>query len=666
MVAFLLSDIEGSTRLWAADPDAMSASLKTHDSVLREAIGSHGGVVFATGGDSFAAAFGAASAAVDAARDAQAALSSADWPGPELRVRIGIHVGEAEERGGDYFGPVVNTTARVEAAGHGGQILITDAVLVVVATDDVTDLGSHRLRDLPEPIHLFQLGSGEFGALRGVQGARDSLPSRRTRLIGRDKEVGELVGLLRSGRIVTVVGPGGIGKTSLAVEAAGKVSGLFPAGAHFVDLASVTDGADVVGAVCRGVRLAAGATPYDELVSFLSGSAALLVIDNCEHVIDDAAEVIDRLLGDLETVSILATSREHLDLDGEQILALGSLEPGGSSAARLFVERVVAVRPDFDPDEHDLAGISKICARLDGLPLAIELAAGRARTMSLAEIEDRLDDRFSLLAGGKRGKLRRQQTLGATLDWSIELLEPEEADLLARLAVYVSGFDTEGAEAVMPAATGDITELVASLAAKSLVQRIADEGSRARYRILETVREWGMEDLSRLQLLREVRDLHAQRYLNAHLQLDVIDLNSYSTALRWEPELADLVAAMTHLCDDDPMGVAIMAAPHGRQFAEDGYGTLALEMLDAGRAAASGGREAQLWQTHRSMQMMMGLEGFYDSWVLPAAVVGLVESLVPPAADLNSSMLRAFGLQNACLSYFHLGRCEEALSAFTE
>jgi predicted ATPase len=565
----------------------------------------------------------------------------------------------------------------------------------------VVDLGSHQLRDLPERLQLFQLGSGEFAALRGVEGARDSLPSRRTRLIGRDREVGEIVGLLGSSRLVTIVGPGGIGKTSAALETAGKVSGSFPGGAHFVDLATVTDGDDVVGAVCRGIQLVVGAAPYDELVAFLTDSEVLLVVDNCEHVIDDAASVVDRLLSDLPGLRVLATSREHLDLDGEQVLALGPLAVDGASAAtRLFVERVVAVRADFDPDDDDLKRIASICGRLDGLPLAIELAAGRARTMSLAEIEERLDDRFSLLAGGRRGKFRRQQTLRATLDWSIELLDPEEAELLARLAVYVSGFDFEGAEAVMPFATGRVSDLVASLAAKSLAQRVADEGERARYRLLETVREWGLEELARRSLLREARDLHARRYIDAHAHLDLYDLGSVSTSRRWEPELPDLVAAMVHLREDDPVGVAIVVVPYDNTLAEHGYGALALEILAEGRAAAPPERTALLWTTRRTMQMMMGvggfldrdadpapaddgspewrwlvggaeheyagLEGWYATWLAPGAVAETVESLEPPEADVDSLMLRSFALSNACLANFHLGRCDAALEAWRE
>jgi class 3 adenylate cyclase len=296
VVTFLFTDVEGSTRLWAADSDAMSASLRVHDDVLRDAIESRGGYVFTTAGDSFAAAFSQASAAVEAAVAMQAELAVVEWPGPALRIRIGLHLGEAEERGGDYFGPVVNASARVEAAGHGGQIVVTAPVQSVVAHDDVVPLGEHQLRDLPEPLELFQIGAGEFPPLRGLGGAQDHLPTLRSRLLGRDREVGELARLLETERLVTLVGPGGIGKTSVAIETAGKLSERYPGGVHFVDLAAVTEGDGVVGAVCRGVQIVATTSPYEQLVEFLSANATLLVVDNCEHLIDDAAEIVDRLL----------------------------------------------------------------------------------------------------------------------------------------------------------------------------------------------------------------------------------------------------------------------------------------------------------------------------------------------------------------------------------
>ena len=324
-VTFLFTDVEGSTRLWAADKEAMSASLLVHDAILRGAIEGRGGYVFTTAGDSFAAAFGRASDAVNAAVAIQAGLAAAQWPGPVLKVRMGLHLGEAEERGGDYFGPVVNTTARVEAAGHGGQTLLTEPVRIAAGVSDVTDLGVHQLRDVDEPMRLFQVGGGVFGALRGLVGVRDSLPARRTRLLGRDTAIAQLRPLLGSERLVTLVGPGGIGKTSLAVETVGQLSGQFVGGVHFADLASITNPDDITAAICRGVQLVVTTAPYEQLVSFLRRAACLVIIDNCEHLIDAAAEMIDRLLSDVASLTLLATSREHLDVDGERVVRVEPL-----------------------------------------------------------------------------------------------------------------------------------------------------------------------------------------------------------------------------------------------------------------------------------------------------------------------------------------------------
>ena len=432
-VTFLFTDVEGSTRLWAADAAAMSASLLVHDSILREAIEAGGGYVFTTAGDSFAAAFSKASDAVNAAERIQARLADAAWPGPALRVRIGVHLGEAEERGGDYFGPVVNTTARVEAAGHGGQTLITDTVRVA-ARVEATDLGVHRLRDVDEPMHLFQIGDGVFPALRALDNAPETnLPARPNRLIGRAAEVAEARRLLTSHRLVTLSAVGGSGKTRLAIAVGEEELHHRSGGVWFVDLTSVMNPDEIAAAVAgaTGLRLTSGDATA-QVVAFFADKAALVILDNCEHVIDGCAEFVEAMLASPGATAMLATSREALDVDGERVMGLGSLATldgegtagATSPAVELFVERAIAIDPGFTMSDDDAPIVAELCARLDGMPLAIELAAARVTVMSPAELLSGLDDRFNLLSGGRRRQ--RQRTLEATLDWSYDLLDAEQ------------------------------------------------------------------------------------------------------------------------------------------------------------------------------------------------------------------------------------------------
>lgn len=694
VVTFLFTDVEGSTQLWAADADAMDASLRMHDEIIRRTVESNGGFVFTTAGDSFAVAFAQASAAVDAAVAAQDALAAAQWPGPALKVRMGVHLGEVEERGGDYFGPVVNACARVEDAGHGGQVLITDAVRVVIDRDDVRELGSHQLRDLPHPMPLYQVGEGDFGSLRGLVGVRDSLPVRRTRLIGCDNAIAELRPLLLTERLVTLVGPGGIGKTSLAIETAGRLSAEFSGGVHFADLATVSDPGDIVAAICRGVQLAVTTAPYEQLTQFLSSTDNLIIVDNCEHLIDAVSDLVDRLLDDVPTLRLLATSREHLDLDGERVVRVAPLPSDvGGAAVRLFVERVVASSPEFDPSPADLERISAICARLDGLPLAIELAAGRARTMSIAEIESGLADRFALLAGGRRGKLRRQQTIRATINWSIELLEPIERTVLSRLAVFTGPFSSAGVAAVSghtPAATSDV---LASLTAQSLVQRAADVAGEARFRLLETIREWGLEDLTRHGVLGDVRDLHAQWHLSLAESLTPMEFIAFVS--EGEEATVDAIAAAAHLGDTDPEGAAILLGPHMRSLAETGSAAMVQALQRASRAAGWTRVPCRQWVAEHHLQMDLmqgfpfddpppdddgsfewrylvggapfddcGMVGWYRTWLTPERVVRNARASAPVGSGTDASLIRAFGLANAVIAFTHLGYFDEAIEAF--
>jgi class 3 adenylate cyclase len=383
-VTFLFTDIEGSTQRWESAPETMPAALERHDAIMRSAIDSHDGYIFATGGDGFAVAFSRAGSAASAARVAQSVLASEPWPdGARICVRMALHTGEATERDGDYFGTCVNQVARLMALGHGGQVLCS-AVTAALVRDSVplVDLGEHRLRDLSAPQRVFQLGEGRFPPLRSVDAVPTNLPTVRNELIGRADDVAALTAVAGRERLVTLTGAGGVGKTRLALAVAAALAPSFPDGCWLAELAAVGDGGEVASAVASAVR--APVTELDALVRYLSDRRALIVLDNCEHVLDAAFELGDALLASGPEVHVLATSREALGVDGEIVRRVQSLglppsgasvtEAGSAAAVRLFVERAAAVREGFALDATNVAPIAEICRHLDGIPLAIELA----------------------------------------------------------------------------------------------------------------------------------------------------------------------------------------------------------------------------------------------------------------------------------------------------
>jgi predicted ATPase/class 3 adenylate cyclase len=523
-VTFLFTDVEGSTRLWAADAAAMSSSLLVHDSILRDAIEAEGGYVFTTAGDSFAAAFSKASDAVNAAERIQTGLADAAWPGPVLRVRIGVHLGEAEERGGDYFGPVVNTTARVEAAGHGGQTLITDTVRVA-ARVDATDLGVHRLRDVDEPMHLFQIGDGVFPPLRALANAPETnLPARPNRLIGRAAATAEVRQLLTAHRLVTLSAVGGSGKTRLAIAVGEEELHHRSGGVWFVDLTPVMNPSEIAAAVAgaTGLRLTSGDATA-QVVAFFADKAALVILDNCEHVIDGCAEFVEAMLAAPGATVMLATSREALDVDGERVMHVGSLATldgdhtgrAISPAVELFAERAIAIDPGFAMSDDDAPIVAELCARLDGMPLAIELAAARVTVMSPAELLSGLDDRFNLLSGGRRRQ--RQRTLEATLDWSYDLLDEEQQRVFRSLGVFVGGFDVDAVAAVAELPRPQALDAIEDLVAKSLVVRVRGADT-SRFTLLETLKAYAEDRLVQRHEASTARDAHAGHFhrLAAH------------------------------------------------------------------------------------------------------------------------------------------------------
>ncbi|MGH9170491.1 MAG: ATP-binding protein [Acidimicrobiales bacterium] len=539
-VTLLFTDVEGSTRLWEAEPEAMGTALRRHDELLRGAITDAGGYVFKTVGDAFCAAFSTPQAAVAAVLASQRGLAAEQWPTQRpIKVRMALHTGVCEEREGDYFGPVVNRTARLEAVAHGGQVLISGATAELLAPTlpggaALRDMGVHRLKDLGRAEQVFQLEAtslvSEFPPLRSLDNPElpNNLPILLSPFVGRNEELVAVGQLVATSRLVTLTGAGGSGKTRLALHAAADVLG--GRGVFLVELATVSDPEHLPAAVALAVGLKDQAGGVAAVVEALSDQELLLVLDNCEHLIDASAKFVDLVSRRCPKVSILATSREPLGVDGERVYRVPSLslppqdsdtvaDLDGSDAVRLFVERAGAQDPGFVLDEMDAAMVASICRRLDGIPLALELAAARLSAMSLTHLHDRLDQRFRLLTGGSRNALPRQQTLQAMVDWSFDLLHGKEKDVLRRLSVFVGGFELEGAEAVCVVGeidVFDVADLLGSLVDKSLV--VADRSAGdVRYRLLETIRQYCSQDLLKSGGEAEVlqaRDRHAAFYLD--------------------------------------------------------------------------------------------------------------------------------------------------------
>src|ERR1700761_2456346 len=440
-VTLLLADVEGSTRLWETQPDEMTAAMARMNGTVSDTIATHGGVrpVEQGEGDSFVAAFSRASDAVACALELQRA------PLAPIRLRIGIHSGEIQLRDeGNYAGPTINRTARLRDLGHGGQTLlsgVTEALVLDRLPDDawLTDLGSHALRDLPRPERVVQLCHpdlvNEFAALRVAKAVvSQRLPVQLTSFVGRGAELSQLRDLLAENRLVTVTGAGGVGKTRVAIHVAAQVDREFSDGIWYVDLAPITDPDLVPVAAARAFGLPdqPGRSTMDTITRFIADRQMLVVLDNCEHLLDATAALVMELLAGCPGLTLLATSREPIGVAGELSWRVPSL-PLADKAIELFLDRAHRARPDFFVDDQNAATVAEICRRLDGVPLAIELAAARVRALSLIEILDSLHDRFRLLTGGARTAVRRQQTLRASVDWSHALLTEPERGLFRQL-----------------------------------------------------------------------------------------------------------------------------------------------------------------------------------------------------------------------------------------
>ena len=524
-VTLLLADVEGSTRLWETQPDEMTAAFANLDRTLAEVVGVHGGVrpIEQGEGDSFVIAFGRASDAVACALDLQRA------PLAPIRLRIGLHTGEVQLRDeANYIGTTINRTARLRDLAHGGQTVLsgttTDLVCDRLPTDAwLAELGTHPVRDLPRPERVAQLCHpdirNEFPPLRTAKAARShNLPAQLTSFIGRTGQLDEVRRLLLDNRLVTLTGAGGAGKTRLAVEVASPVD-------RRVRRRRVVGRPGAGGRSRRqypspwparsGLPDQPGRSPLETVQRFISDRKTLLLLDNCEHLLDICGDAITRLLGGCPCLTILTTSREPISVAGEVTWRVPSLSLQDEAIA-LFTDRAKRARPTFHIAGDDADLVAEICRRLDGMPLAIELAAARVRALSLRQIADSLNDRFRLLTGGARNVLRRQQTLRASVDWSHALLTEPERTLFRRLGVFMGGFDLDAAQAVAATTEAEqfqILDQLSLLVDKSLVLA-DDESGSMRYRLLETVRQYALEKLSESGEADAVRDRHRDHYVD--------------------------------------------------------------------------------------------------------------------------------------------------------
>jgi predicted ATPase/class 3 adenylate cyclase len=574
-VTFAFTDIEGSTQRWERDRSAMQDAVRRHDALIRSAIAAHDGYVFKTLGDAFCAAFWRPEDAVAAIVDAQHALGAEDFSATDgLPVRAAVHTGTADERDGDYFGPAVNRVARLLGVGHGGQILLSGVTRDLAHSDlpagaSLVDLGSHRLRDLREPEHVWQLSVAglpvAFPALTSLDTIPNNLPIQQTSFRGREQDLAVVRPLLGQHKLLTLFGSGGVGKTRLALQVGADVLDQHTDGVWFADFAPISDPELVASVIAKEIGMPqVGDRRVDEAIpQWLRRKKLLLILDNCEHVLETAAAIADTITRSCPDVRLLATSRQALGVSGEVVHRLPSLAipeklEGLSSAeaieygaVALFVDRATAADTRFILTDDNAAIVAEICRRLDGIPLAIELAAARVKVLSIPNLAQRLNERFKILTGGSRTALPRQKTLGALIDWSYDLLTPQEQMLFSRVGIFAGGFTLDAATAVCGGEDLDeidVLDLLSSLTDKSLV--VADTtGEQERYHLLESTRAYALEKLAAAAAHEQLARRHAEYFRSqvqevgertgldssapARLAIVEQELDNYRATLEW-------------------------------------------------------------------------------------------------------------------------------------
>ena len=571
-VAFLFTDIEGSTVRWDRHQAAMTLSVRVHDELMRAAIQAHGGHVFKTIGDAFCAVFWNIQDALKATLDAQRALAGVDFSAVDgVRVRMALHVGTSDERDGDYFGPTLNRVARLLAIGHGAQVLLSAAAAEQLAQAlpdvDLRDMGEHRLRDLAAPEHVFQLLApdlpAEFPRLKSLSVLDNNLPLQLTSLVGRENAVAEIRDLLAINALVTLIGAGGVGKTRCALQVGAEMLDGFADGVWFVDLAPLSNPTlvpNVIASVFE-VQEQPDQPLLSPLIAHLKNKHLLLIVDNCEHVIYEASKTVEAILRACPKVSVLATSREGLAIQGEALYHMPSLavpdSPKDLTAERaltygsiaLFDARARAANPGFTISDETAPAVADICRRLDGIPLALELAAARVKVLSVPTLAQRLDERFKVLTGGSRTALPRQQTMRALIDWSYDLLTEREQTIFRAFSVFASAFTLESASAVCSSdevEDFEVLDLLTSLVDKSLLQT-DHSGAHVRYRMLESTRQYAHEKLVERGEYERIVERHAHAYMALSEELDRLweDTPDSVWMARAEPEVANWRAAVT-------------------------------------------------------------------------------------------------------------------------
>lgn len=684
-ITYLFSDVEGSTRLWETEPERIGPALARHDRLARAIVESHGGRVVKMTGDGLHAAFGDPALAVDAVIEMQLALAHPEEPQVlPLAVRCGLHLGMDQQRDGDYFGPAVNRAARVMAAAHGGQVLLSRAVAERVRMrlpDGVTlrDLGLARLRDLISAEQLFQLVHprlrSDFPPLRSLASTPNNLPQQLNSFVGRLRELDEVRAMLAypTVRLLTLLGMGGLGKSRLSLQAAAEVLDDFPDGVWFIELAPLSDPRSVPQAVASalGVKEQGGGALLDALLRYLRDKTLLIVLDNCEHVVQACAEFAQRVLQTAPNVKLLASSRDALQTAGETVIhvpplaapdAGATITPAGLAqidAVRLFIDRATAAQPAFRVTDKNAAAVATICRRLDGIPLALELAAARTRAMTVEAIAARLDDRFKLLVTGDRTVLPRQRTLRALIDWSYDLLPARERQLFARLSVFAGGLTLDAAEAIGAGdgiEAADVLDLLAELVQKSLVMVDIDGG---RYRMLDTVRQYASQRLQESGEAAVVNERHLV-YFAALVERARTGLFGSEQArfLAQLDEERDNTLAAHAWCASSPQGATLdLQLVYGLKFYWLNRGLLDLGLRVAREALGRTGAEQRTLARSRGLSdagQICYFMGRYDE------ARSLLEESLDVARELGNPLRLVAVLQILSMVEFALGQAVQA------